>query len=460
MRIREAKKRKKKYDSMYFTTGDPKYEADFFNKHAGTYLPGSVNAESCSQADTILAQSPDGASSVECSASSEGSMSAGGESSGGEGMSENMKINEAKRYVRRYYARPMNKFASNKDEVIRILLDADKAGKNCSIYTLNNLVDNDDVTKLTPKDIIYYYDDGVLYDKNHVKVMDYELKIKHEEKRDVIDPDKVSDNTFEDTYDDRITDKTGKDIDVLTESVDIQKLAYNRAADMANKNGKPVIYGIFKDGKFKEVAPVICGKNPADDADKVKAANADITVYTAYPGSDLVDESVKINESQSQEIGDSYRYLSKAYGIDLEDLVYGPEGFMANRYPDGFPDFCGDIIFTEKYWDEFEDWLREKYGIDLAAKRRELAKKDPQHWRADPISEGKKIKIDAKLKKYFDLEEKLNEGKDEICCICGEPIEGYGNNPEPYKHEGRCCDACNLKFVIPARLAQINENED
>lgn len=56
--------------------------------------------------------------------------------------------------------------------------------------------------------------------------------------------------------------------------------------------------------------------------------------------------------------------------------------------------------------------------------------------------------------------ESLKEAKEEICCICGEPIEGYGNNPRPYKHEGRCCDACNSKFVIPARLAELSSSEE
>ena len=56
--------------------------------------------------------------------------------------------------------------------------------------------------------------------------------------------------------------------------------------------------------------------------------------------------------------------------------------------------------------------------------------------------------------------ESLKEAKEEICCICGEPIEGYGNNPSPYKHEGRCCDACNSKFVIPARLAGLGNQEE
>lgn len=56
----------------------------------------------------------------------------------------------------------------------------------------------------------------------------------------------------------------------------------------------------------------------------------------------------------------------------------------------------------------------------------------------------------------------LKEGKEDtfICCICGEECTGYGNNPEPFKHEGRCCDACNLHYVIPARLAQMNTEEE
>ena len=56
--------------------------------------------------------------------------------------------------------------------------------------------------------------------------------------------------------------------------------------------------------------------------------------------------------------------------------------------------------------------------------------------------------------------ESLKEAKEEICCICGEPIEGYGNNPSPYKHEGRCCDACQRKFVLPARLAELSNSDE
>lgn len=44
------------------------------------------------------------------------------------------------------------------------------------------------------------------------------------------------------------------------------------------------------------------------------------------------------------------------------------------------------------------------------------------------------------------------------CCICGTIYTGFGNNAEPYK-EGRCCDNCNLVYVIPERLKQVEMRE-
>ena len=38
------------------------------------------------------------------------------------------------------------------------------------------------------------------------------------------------------------------------------------------------------------------------------------------------------------------------------------------------------------------------------------------------------------------------------CCICGKKAEGFGNNPEPVKSKGECCDTCNAEVVIPVRL--------
>jgi DNA repair exonuclease SbcCD ATPase subunit len=40
------------------------------------------------------------------------------------------------------------------------------------------------------------------------------------------------------------------------------------------------------------------------------------------------------------------------------------------------------------------------------------------------------------------------------CSICGHEYTHFGNNAEPV-NSGRCCDMCNAKEVIPARLALL-----
>jgi|8_EtaG_2_1085327.scaffolds.fasta_scaffold44668_5 hypothetical protein len=38
------------------------------------------------------------------------------------------------------------------------------------------------------------------------------------------------------------------------------------------------------------------------------------------------------------------------------------------------------------------------------------------------------------------------------CCICGFTTYGYGNNPNPIKEKGKCCDDCNADHVLPVRI--------
>lgn len=35
------------------------------------------------------------------------------------------------------------------------------------------------------------------------------------------------------------------------------------------------------------------------------------------------------------------------------------------------------------------------------------------------------------------------------------PFTGWGHNPEPVKHDGRCCDKCNSEIVVPARIMEF-----
>tara|TARA_R110000796_G_scaffold7331_7_gene25201 strand:+ start:892 stop:1707 length:816 start_codon:yes stop_codon:yes gene_type:complete len=41
------------------------------------------------------------------------------------------------------------------------------------------------------------------------------------------------------------------------------------------------------------------------------------------------------------------------------------------------------------------------------------------------------------------------------CVICGDTCEcQYGNNPQPVKDTGKCCNKCNASVVIPARMME------
>ena len=103
--------------------------------------------------------------------------------------------------------------------------------------------------------------------------------------------------------------------------------------------------------------------------------NDDSGYYGMYPNAyvetEYLDEGYdNLKESQAQEIGQEYRRLSDKYGIDFNDLVYGKDGFMKSMYPDNpdyvyFPDFNGDVIFSEKHWNELVDWAEKNKGIKL-----------------------------------------------------------------------------------------------
>lgn len=46
------------------------------------------------------------------------------------------------------------------------------------------------------------------------------------------------------------------------------------------------------------------------------------------------------------------------------------------------------------------------------------------------------------------------------CCICGKHITNeYGNNPYPIYNAGECCNKCNYKEVIPARIINFKNKK-
>lgn len=242
-------KKKKPFDSETIATGDINMNIDFFNKDMG----GDNISDGC--CETALCE-------------------------------------ETKRYIKRYYIKPQNIVCSNKSEIIDKL--AEIGDENCVIYSLVNLDDHDDIQKLGSQDIIYYYEDNVLYDKNHVQIFEYDLSPKHEEQRKKFDVDNASTKEFVKHYSDRITDETDP--------------------------------------------------NALDNDIKTEALEEELFLSFPEPG-------------------------------------------------------------------------------------------EPR------------------------LARIMCESATDICCICGEEIEGYGNNAQPYA-KGKCCDACNIKFVIPARIQQLEDKKE
>jgi hypothetical protein len=254
-------------------------------------------------------------------------------------------LTEAKRYVRRYYIRPQNLFCSNKAEIIKALIEI--GDSNCSIYTLNNLGDDKDVSKLMNSDIIYYYDDGILYDKNKVKVMDYDLSIKKEEERKhFANVDHAPDKEFKAEYEDRMTDAT--------------ELEEGLAIDA------------FNDCEYDVIS-----------ADYLERGDGII---------------VSLNHTVD----------------DVEEAAKHLSSCLTN---------AGYSII---------DWNTNGSNVFIFA--------------LDPDNA-----FDLDFDDYNAFGERLTEAKENLCCICGELIDGHGHSPEPYMNadNGRCCDGCQLKFVLP-----------
>lgn len=66
--------------------------------------------------------------------------------------------------------------------------------------------------------------------------------------------------------------------------------------------------------------------------------------------------------------------------------------------------------------------------------------------------------IETYIADYSIHPETITEASEsKICCICKKPFDGYGNNAEPVC-SGSCCDECNMKEVIPARMKLVNNS--
>lgn len=372
---KNRKQRKTKVaNSVTYTTGDPDLNIAFFNKRMGTNFEADKLEFTQSDLDGSTDLTVEVCDGDDCGA-----------------------LTEAKRETKRYYVRPQNIFCANKSDVLRALTEIDT--ENCSVYTLKNLEDHDDVHLLTNKDIIYYYDNEVLYDKNHVKIMDYKLSIKNEEERKnfASDADDISDSTFRDEYEDRLTDRTldlqesfggpqcGWCIDVHPEGRRSEYSSEITATNIFNKLRDLVKAEPYS---YKPEYTVILFKNISED---------EVEEIDKFCAGELTKELL---EPKEDKVEDNQLYLPISNYEENDEPIY-EDDFDAIEYP----------------------------GINLDD--------------------------DNVFKQDFESRNVFGEAVErKICCICGEEYEGYGNNPAPVRDSGKCCDGCNLKFVVPARIDQ------
>ena len=140
---------------------------------------------------------------------------------------------------------------------------------------------------------------------------------------------------------------------------------------------------------------------------------------------------------------------SEASMLAQEDY---PE-IYASVNPDYWVDYEEIIPAEEDDINPLEEKLENKIGEDVKNRILEKIKNKNIKTLKEDFEDENVSEPVAK-----DEEPVAEELKDEHkCCICGEPIEGHGNNPFPVKTEGDCCDKCNAEVVIPARIEKMKE---
>src|ERR1041385_8320999 len=63
----------------------------------------------------------------------------------------------------------------------------------------------------------------------------------------------------------------------------------------------------------------------------------------------------------------------------------------------------------------------------------------------------------AKAMKTRNRNRKRLERDMKTCVLCNKQFSEWGNNPAPLAEKGQCCDSCDCRKVIPARLLRMSK---
>lgn len=157
-------------------------------------------------------------------------------------------------------------------------------------------------------------------------------------------------------------------------------------------------------------------------------------IYSVYFADEFVGHYPAKDESEAsmlaqEDYPEIYASVNPDYWVDYEEIIPAEED---------------DINpLEEKLENKIDEDVKNRILEKIKNKNIKTLKED---FEAENV--GEPVEKDEKPVK----EELEDEHK---CCICGEPIEGHGNNPFPVKTEGDCCDKCNAEVVIPARIEKM-----
>ena len=159
-------------------------------------------------------------------------------------------------------------------------------------------------------------------------------------------------------------------------------------------------------------------------------------IYSVYFADEFVGHYPAKDESEAsmlaqEDYPEIYASVNPDYWVDYEEIIPAEED---------------DINpLEEKLENKIDEDVKNRILEKIKNKNIKTSKED-----FEDENVGEPVEKDEEP-----VEEELKD--EHKCCICGEPIEGHGNNPFPVKAEGDCCDKCNAEVVIPARIEKMKE---
>ena len=158
-------------------------------------------------------------------------------------------------------------------------------------------------------------------------------------------------------------------------------------------------------------------------------------IYSVYFADEFVGHYPAKDESEAsmlaqEDYPEIYASVNPDYWVDYEEIIPAEED---------------DINpLEEKLENKIDEDVKNRILEKIKNKNIKTLKEDFEDENVSkPVEKDEEPPVEEELK---------DEHK---CCICGEPIEGHGNNPSPVKTEGDCCDKCNAEVVIPARIEKM-----